>query len=192
MESVTCQDGDVDFEFIAGDVSLDFIATVSERTSTALERLVEPADLAAWLVGAAVVDRAPAAADADLTAARELREALYPYVLALTGQRSPPAQAVTVINRFARRPPPVVQLDPSSRPSAFGDVSSALSRVARSGIELAAADQVPLIRWCAGPACTRAFLDLSRGRRRIWCSMASCGDKAKAKAYRDRNEIHRR
>jgi predicted RNA-binding Zn ribbon-like protein len=34
--------------------------------------------------------------------------------------------------------------------------------------------------------CTLWFLDVSRGHQRRWCSMALCGNRAKAEAYRQR------
>jgi predicted RNA-binding Zn ribbon-like protein len=144
-----------------------------------------------WLADAGILDRAPAVDQADLESARELRAALYAYVQSLTEGHPAPAHAVSVINSCAAQAPPVIQLDRAGRPVSSGDVSAALSALARSGIGLAAGDRRELIRWCAGPLCTRAFLDLSRGRRRVWCSMAGCGDRAKAKAYRDRAENRR-
>jgi Putative stress-induced transcription regulator len=51
-----------------------------------LERLATPADLAEWLVAGGVLD-APPVTDDDLTAARELRGALYEVVVALEAGR---------------------------------------------------------------------------------------------------------
>ncbi|MFW5641932.1 MAG: CGNR zinc finger domain-containing protein, partial [Roseicyclus sp.] len=34
--------------------------------------------------------------------------------------------------------------------------------------------------------CTRLFLDHGRGPGRRWCSMARCGNRAKAQSFRDR------
>ncbi|MBB1245976.1 CGNR zinc finger domain-containing protein [Streptomyces durbertensis] len=36
------------------------------------------------------------------------------------------------------------------------------------------------IRACANPACVLHFFDTSQNRRRRWCSMAACGNRAKA------------
>ena len=42
------------------------------------------------------------------------------------------------------------------------------------------------VKACEGQACTLLFLDQTRGRRRRWCSMAICGNRAKQAAHRHR------
>ena len=42
------------------------------------------------------------------------------------------------------------------------------------------------IRRCAGDRCVLHFYDASRGGRRHWCSMAGCGNRAKARRHYDR------
>jgi predicted RNA-binding Zn ribbon-like protein len=39
---------------------------------------------------------------------------------------------------------------------------------------------------CAAEDCRWAFYDRSRNRSRTWCSMAECGNRAKARSYRAR------
>jgi predicted RNA-binding Zn ribbon-like protein len=176
----------VAFEFVGGNVALDFVGTVAEWTTARLERLPAPADLAEWLVAAGVLDAAPVTSDADLVAARELRGALYELVVALAAGRQVPAGVAEVVNRHAAAEPVRLRLDPAGRPVREGSATAALATVARSGIELADPANAALLRWCADATCTRAFLDRSRGRRRRWCGMSGCGDRAKAAAYRSR------
>jgi predicted RNA-binding Zn ribbon-like protein len=42
------------------------------------------------------------------------------------------------------------------------------------------------VRACAGPGCVLHFFDTSRNGRRQWCSMAACGNRAKARRHYDR------
>jgi predicted RNA-binding Zn ribbon-like protein len=42
------------------------------------------------------------------------------------------------------------------------------------------------VRRCGGPDCVLWFLDISRNGRRRWCSMAGCGNRAKARAHYSR------
>ncbi|MDB5982408.1 MAG: hypothetical protein JWQ69_3423 [Pseudomonas sp.] len=44
------------------------------------------------------------------------------------------------------------------------------------------------VKHCEGPACTLIFVDHTRGRKRRWCSMAVCGNRAKAAAHRERQK----
>jgi hypothetical protein len=48
-----------------------------------------------------------------------------------------------------------------------------------------------LIRACDGPACTLLFLDRTKSHARRWCSMAVCGNRAKAAAHRARTSRRR-
>jgi predicted RNA-binding Zn ribbon-like protein len=42
------------------------------------------------------------------------------------------------------------------------------------------------VKACEGPACTLMFADHTRGHARRWCSMATCGNRAKQAAHRAR------
>lgn len=46
-----------------------------------------------------------------------------------------------------------------------------------------------LIRRCQGAACTLWFYDRTKAHRRRWCSMALCGNRAKARAHRARRAV---
>jgi predicted RNA-binding Zn ribbon-like protein len=47
------------------------------------------------------------------------------------------------------------------------------------------------VKACEGPQCTLLFADHTRGRARRWCSMASCGNRAKQAAHRERVKASR-
>jgi predicted RNA-binding Zn ribbon-like protein len=40
---------------------------------------------------------------------------------------------------------------------------------------------------CRADDCRWAFLDTAKNRSRAWCSMQSCGNRAKVAAYRERH-----
>ena len=42
------------------------------------------------------------------------------------------------------------------------------------------------IRVCDAPECSRAFFDTTRSRNRRWCSMSTCGNRAKVSDHRQR------
>ncbi len=66
-------------------------------------------------------------------------------------------------------------------------LDSPLWSIARSAADLLTSDELARVRECDGLDCTWLFLDCSRSRSRRWCSMASCGNRAKA-----RRHYHRR
>jgi predicted RNA-binding Zn ribbon-like protein len=43
-----------------------------------------------------------------------------------------------------------------------------------------------LVRRCAGASCTLRFLDRTKAHRRVFCSAAACGNRAKVAAFRNR------
>lgn len=45
-----------------------------------------------------------------------------------------------------------------------------------------------LVRKCENPECTLIFHDMTKSHRRRWCSMAVCGNRAKAAAHRSRTK----
>jgi predicted RNA-binding Zn ribbon-like protein len=174
------------FEFLAGNLALDFVATVAERTTTHLERLQTGADLADWIAQARLLDSPPAVSQRDLAAAKQLREALFRLIRALTERAPLPEADRLLVNRFAAAVPPALSVTADGRVRRGGEVASALAVLARAGIELFDHPDKHLVRWCADARCTRPFIDRSRGHRRRWCGMAGCGDRAKAAAYRQR------
>lgn len=62
-----------------------------------------------------------------------------------------------------------------------GDLGRVLWLVAQSAVELLESDQMDRIGQCQDDrGCGFLFLDTSRNRSRRWCSMESCGNRAKA------------
>ncbi|MEM7123654.1 MAG: CGNR zinc finger domain-containing protein [Pseudomonadota bacterium] len=59
--------------------------------------------------------------------------------------------------------------------------------VAWSASELLTSGQVGNVKTCPGTHCGWLFLDTSRGHTRRWCSMTTCGNRAKARAHYERH-----
>ena len=55
--------------------------------------------------------------------------------------------------------------------------------IARSAAELLTSPDVADLRECASDRCSWLFLDRSRTRRRRWCDMKVCGNRAKARRH---------
>jgi len=52
--------------------------------------------------------------------------------------------------------------------------------------ELVANEDFSYVKACEGPVCTLLFLDKTHSRARRWCSMSTCGNRAKQAAHRQR------
>ncbi|WP_042430933.1 CGNR zinc finger domain-containing protein [Streptacidiphilus anmyonensis] len=173
--------------FPCGTLPLDFVGTLRARRNAApIEKLAVPAQLDAWFVEAGIFDAAPGADATDLAVATELRESIYSLVAARLDGRPMPERAIAEVNRHAAGLPVTLRLhaDGTTR---TGTVAQGLAALARETVEILGGDDAALLRECARPECTQAYLDRSRGHRREWCAMKTCGNRVKAASYRARH-----
>jgi predicted RNA-binding Zn ribbon-like protein len=175
----------VDYVLITGNLALDFTATLRARRTRCSDELAMPEGLDAWYTKTGVVDEIQSCQAADLEQAVSVREAIYDLVTARIQGRSYDEEALSLVNRAARIPPPAPQLTLSGC-HIEAIPAEALSVVARSAIDLLGGLEAPLIKECGNPPCTTLYVDRSRGFRREWCSMVPCGNNIKAAAYRAR------
>ncbi|WP_258572004.1 CGNR zinc finger domain-containing protein [Actinomadura parmotrematis] len=179
----------VRFRAGAGRPSLDFVRTLRHRdTPHIVEDLSDAAALAAWVTQfgpcrAAPADAAPAT---RVGAARELREAVFDLVSAGVGGYPPMSGARERVNEAAARPVPAPYLagDGGLEWAAADPVAATLSLVARDALDLVATGAVARVRVCAGEGCAALFYDGSRPGTRRWCSMDTCGNRAKKQTLR--------
>jgi predicted RNA-binding Zn ribbon-like protein len=172
-----------------GAASLDFAATLGHHLGPSpIERLDGPARLAEWFVREGLLSSAPSVSEEHLRQALILREAIFRAVTATAGKRSMAQHDVATINSFAGDEPPqtILQSDGTAVCTSAAPVQAALAAVARDAIDIIAHHRSELHR-CEGEACSGVFIDASRGRRRRWCSMSRCGNRAKVTAYRKRS-----
>jgi len=178
------------FSFHRGSLSLDFAGTVGSRASAAPEERLPDADaLRRWLEEAGLAPEARPD-QADLLAARRLREAVFRiFSDAIEGRRADPG-SLAIVNRAAdglRLGAP--QLDARLRAHWLtkAPVAVALGRIAADAIERLSHEPDRLGR-CAREDCGAIILSRSRSERRRWCSMELCGNRAKVAAYRARSK----
>lgn len=193
-------------KFIGGRLCLDFVNTVGGRDAAGgaiRDKLGSYRHLLAWSVRAAMDRRSAAALDrlAACEAAQaahvlgraiRLREALYSiFKCLLDARRPPPADADTLRHELSiarahqrleeRRAGFVWTL--SADP---GALDRPLWPVALSAADLLTSGDLSRLRQCAGQDCGWLFLDTSRNRRRQWCDMQDCGNRAKVRRFRAR------
>ena len=61
--------------------------------------------------------------------------------------------------------------------------------IARSAAHLLTSAELTRVRECDGTSCNWLFFDRSRGGSRRWCSMESCGNRAKARRHYRRRRV---
>jgi predicted RNA-binding Zn ribbon-like protein len=190
--------------FVGGHVALDFTNTVGGFLRERVERVEGYADLVAWVRAAEVIDddeaasltalaeASPGAAATALDEVRGFREALHRWLAAAaTGEGSDDGDRVRVADEIVAahreaRPAP----DPTRGPAWLVTVEHAgltlpRRRLALATAALLASDDRHRIGLCG--RCSWLFLDPSPSRRRRWCSMATCGNRAKAARHHARS-----
>ncbi|WP_420031617.1 CGNR zinc finger domain-containing protein [Streptomyces sp. cg28] len=172
--------------FPCGTLPLDFVGTLrARRNDLPMEKLATPELLDDWFVESGMLDLAPGASEVDLTLAIDLRESIYSLVAARLHDEPLPTDAVAELNLQASGMPVTLRLGPDGA-TRTGSVAQGLAALAREAVEILGGDDGALLRECARPECTQVYLDRSRGHRREWCAMRTCGNRVKAAAYRAR------
>ena len=143
--------------------------------------------LQGWLEGHGLWRRA-SVSSLDLDAARRLREALRDLLLENNGV-SARTEAALVLSEAAERGRLAVRFDSSGvrlEPTAAG-VEGALGRLAAIAAAAMADGTWRRLKACRADRCGWAFYDHARNHSRLWCSMAVCGNRTKARSYRRRH-----
>ena len=189
-----------DFDFDAGELCLDFANTAEMHASQKPdESLHDFEDLVTWGQAAGLVDPGRAKdlrqiarehvdeADAFYGCAIGLREAIYGLFAQLSGEQMINPEDLALLNQTLRQALPNLRVISSSTGIYWGwvDNPQALDQiiwpVARSAADLLTSTNLTRVRQCADDrGCGYLFMDTSRNRSRRWCSMESCGNRAKA------------
>ncbi|HEY6557834.1 MAG TPA: CGNR zinc finger domain-containing protein [Polyangiaceae bacterium] len=195
----------MEFTFKAGHPGLDFVNTafleLSERSQ--VERIGDGGAFVAWLVEASLIDRASATAlkrrfgnealDGVAADARKLRQWACDWIARWhVAPRADYGSEVRRINRALERASWYHQL-------AFEDGRLKLAQ--RFRLEstedllallllqvalLVTQEEPELVKRCAGADCVLWFVDRTKAHRRLFCSAAVCGNRAKVAAFRAR------
>jgi len=165
----------------------DYVNTLHKDLYGDEEELETPAALTEWLRARGLVGSARARAE-DLERALELREALRTLLLANNDVEVDAAAAMRVLDDVARRGRVELRFldDGPALVAAAPGVAGALGRIV-AGVHAAVADgSWPRLKACRAHDCEWAFFDHAKNHSRAWCSMRSCGNRAKARAHRER------
>ena len=169
-----------EFTWVGGRPSVDFTATLGKREQAPFERIPEVADLGRWFRESGLTRQAPPISPAARGMAIELREALYRLF-----SGTAVAADVSVVNRWSSRRLPGPRLTSEfTLEDAAPETTDLLSTLARDAIDLLTGPYAGRIRSCAADDCSLLFVDTSRPGQRRWCSMNTCGARAKMAAYR--------
>ena len=193
------------FEFIAGDLCLDFANTIHNlRAEDKEEELRGISDLLQWaneagLLSSAELDRLAAhykrnsrEAESALAKGIAARDLLLSIFISVANGRSVSTQRLSELNAALAENPGVLRMHRKSDriemdwTSADEGLQQVLFAVLTSAAELLASDRLGRVRECASDDCTWLFVDESRNRSRRWCDMRACGNRMKARRHYQR------
>lgn len=193
---------------IADHGALDFLNSVSAPWGDEIEWLDGGHDLLDWMLGAGMITAETAAQirredhngalDAIAARARDLREWFRAFVAQHAGRPLGPSalddleqlNRILATDRFHHK----IAATPGQggaalqwcRVSDQPGIDAILPTIAEAMGDLLCAADFTHVKNCEGPSCTMWFLDISKNHTRRWCSMAVCGNRAKAAAFRAR------
>lgn len=183
----------------SGNLALDLLNTGRASAGVDGDLIQSPEDLIAWLRASGLAAdgttrplREPHSARILLTETRRLRDDVARIVRSHSLAEPPPPHAVYGVNRVlaAGRVSASLIVDEDgarlTESDAGDSLLATLAPVARAAAQLVIETDPDRLRRCASEACGRWFCDTSKGGRRKWCSMATCGNRAKAAAHRNR------
>ncbi|MEP6923454.1 MAG: CGNR zinc finger domain-containing protein [Pyrinomonadaceae bacterium] len=170
------------------------------------DKLDDYADLLAWSLKAKLIDEKeaknflrlaenqPEAAEKVLKRALSLRESVYRLFKSVVEGWQPEADDLERLNRELATARKHQRF--SARKNEFGfewtdrenSLDAMLWQVTESAAQTLSSADLTRIRQCGGDGCNWLFLDTSRNGSRQWCDMKDCGNLAKVRRFRQRQQ----
>jgi predicted RNA-binding Zn ribbon-like protein len=165
-----------------------FVNTLDLQPAT--EELTDPNTLKSWLVARGLMDDAQPVDDSDLKHAMGLREAMRAVIGGNSGLRIYPVDVATLNEAAtASRLRPRFGADGKARlePDAIGAVG-AMGRLVATLYSAMQDEEWERLKLCSSGTCRWAFFDRSKNQSSRWCTMATCGNRAKARRFREQHK----
>jgi predicted RNA-binding Zn ribbon-like protein len=195
------------FEFLGGQLCLDFANTLSDRpTAAPVELLHTYEDLLIWSQQANILNDGetvrmqvlaedqPARAANWLVSIKQVRELLYRIFSTLASGETAQTEDMHQFNQILAQTMAHACLV-SSETGFTWDWTADQDRlgyplwpIVRSAANLLTSPELSKMRICASDDCGWLFLDTSKNHSRRWCDMKSCGNRAKARRHYGRKK----
>jgi predicted RNA-binding Zn ribbon-like protein len=191
------------FDLDGGRVCVDFANT--RGSSSASDHLNDYADLVAFAAQSDLITprdaewlraearRDPVSANAVLTRAKRLREALRAIFVSLAAGADLPEADLDAFNFDLAASLAHARVVPTHAGDGYQwgwtgrNLDAPLWPITRSAADLLTSDaERARVRECGADDCVWLFMDTTRNRSRQWCSMQSCGNREKARRHYQR------
>ncbi len=190
------------FDFVAGNLALDFVNTAQTKLNgVPNDPLNSYVGLVNWARAAKLLGKREAVgmlASGEgkrkksarvLERAQHLRAALYKLITPGAGSKSVDSESLKGFNEELSRTLKHLGIRTEGGAYAWGledsdEPSSILWPVTREAAHLLTSKSLSKVRQCASPECSLVYLDTTKNHSRVWCSMKTCGNRAKVQKYR--------
>ena len=181
------------FLLVGNNLAMDFINTELASQEGSINLLAIEQDVHDWAeqVGIHLSKENNAL---DMAAIWSLRTALRTLMVNQMDQQTWSAEAMAELNIWLPLAPHQQQLRFADGQLALQPLSEALTseqllgKIAQAGAELLTSPLSAQIKRCSNEKCILMFVDTSRSRKRRWCSMEYCGNRAKAANFYHANK----
>lgn len=175
--------------FLADDRALDLLNTVLRIDGEEVDVLQSDDDVARWLTRAGVLEEATPRKGL-LKTARELRDEVRELVQRRKANKRLDFTALNAFLAQGKQKSVLVQERGGEvrleQRFATDTAEQMLMPIALAAAELLAHGDFDLVRACESRDCVLWFYDRTKSHRRRWCSMATCGNRAKVQTFRAR------
>lgn len=177
--------------FLADNLALDFINTEYGTGDARHDCFEDDLSVIDWLKTVEIVSKGTEPPEGLLAEARQLRDASRAVVHAAMNAV---AVDLGVINRILEKGHPLTRLQWDQDAQHYhvdvhpvtNSPESLLWPIADALVKLVTGNKFEFVRQCEAHDCILLFHDLSKSHRRRWCSMATCGNRMKVAAFRNR------
>ena len=179
-------------QFVGGNAALDFANTViyPDDDTRRFDRIVDAVELGRWVEAGVRLAALPATierrfGEAQRSDAIRLRDSIDAVFRPLAGGQASSGERLSALLRLsadaAARAPLVRAEHGLALHSGARRRAPFPAHIAISALALAFSPEIGRVKAC--PACAWLFVDRSRNRRRVWCDMEVCGNRAKSQRY---------
>lgn len=192
------------YDLLGGRLCLDFANTVSWHDSSekSQELLTSYEKLVNWSLHANILNKQqslllikkaenqPFMAKEVLQQAIELRESIYQIFSLVSNNEIPTSKDLSILNEALCNAYGMMRVVPGENKFSLEFLNceerldGMLPPIVQSAIDILTCEkELNRVKKCEGYPCGWLFLDTSRNRSRRWCSMADCGNRAKAMRF---------
>ncbi len=189
-----------EFYLIGNNLSLDFINTEAVADGKPLDLIGETESFLRWtkvvelLEDAQIVKLREKSSDRKLLEIVEFRKVLREMFVDLAQGKTIKNGEIERINEQLKKQNGYSALEKNEDGLAkrfhagYTELLQLLVPIAESAADLLIYGDVSLLKKCENPNCILYFYDTTKNHRRRWCSMAGCGNRAKAAAFYQRKK----